>query len=202
MACLRFLAKCPCPMCLVQKQQIALMGSKRDAINCRQKRVDDEKTQGLISMAREWVFEKGYRIGSAMIGRLLNGLSLVPTRVSIFVTISGLHDIDTYSEHILTTICTIRCELLLDVCPRPLARVRNWCFQSILRSHLAGVVFLWHRQARNLKQPVSSYRFVRQDNRTCSCSRQLPKDPHFWPRCHSQIHERCLRKAWLCRTRL
>lgn len=78
---MRFLAQCPCPTCLVQKKQIPLMGTKRDAINCRKKRVDDEDTRSMIAMVRGWIFEKGYRIGSQFVNLALGSLSLVPTQV-------------------------------------------------------------------------------------------------------------------------
>ncbi|KAI0090931.1 hypothetical protein BDY19DRAFT_886661 [Irpex rosettiformis] len=80
LTCIRFLGRCPCPTCLVEKKNIALMGSKRNSAGSRKSRVDDESTQGLIARARSWIFERGYRLTSKMVERILKPLSLLPTR--------------------------------------------------------------------------------------------------------------------------
>lgn len=58
------------------------MGSKRDATRRQNKREDTSVVQTTIEKAREWIFERGYRIKSKMVDRLLEPLSLLPTRVS------------------------------------------------------------------------------------------------------------------------
>lgn len=83
LACLRFLGNCPCPTCLVEKKNIAAMGSKSDMKKRAKARTDDKHTQGLIARARAWIFERGYNLRSKMSERLLHPLSLLPTRVSV-----------------------------------------------------------------------------------------------------------------------
>ncbi|KAI0086599.1 hypothetical protein BDY19DRAFT_986593 [Irpex rosettiformis] len=65
LACMHFLMRCPCPICLVHKEKIMLMSSKCNS---------------LIAMAHKWVFEKEFSIGSAMINHLLASIPLVLTR--------------------------------------------------------------------------------------------------------------------------
>lgn len=58
------------------------MGSKLDSIRRGRKRQDTTAVQGNITLARKWVFEKGYHVRSKMVDALLEPLSLLPTRVS------------------------------------------------------------------------------------------------------------------------
>lgn len=117
LACIRFLGKCPCPTCLVEKKNIAAMGSKRDMKTRTKARTDDKHTQGIIARARSWIFEKGYNLRSAMVERLLYPLSLLPTRVSVSKTLPWRVP-HICTEYVLRTLCTIRSQLLLHVCTR------------------------------------------------------------------------------------
>lgn len=47
-------------------------------------RTDNRTRQTVINIARRWIFEKGERINSAAMSKLLGPKSLVPTRVSLF----------------------------------------------------------------------------------------------------------------------
>jgi hypothetical protein len=83
MACLRYLALCPCPRCLLLKSKIPLIGSKTDT-NSRLKlvRKDSKARQKMIENARQLMFEKGVNITSEKIEKILRPDSLTPTRVS------------------------------------------------------------------------------------------------------------------------
>jgi hypothetical protein len=74
---------CPCPRCLIPKDHIHLVGTKRDM---RQRitlaRVDNLQRQAKITAAREMIYERNWAVDSAPVQRLLKPESLVPTEVS------------------------------------------------------------------------------------------------------------------------
>ena len=80
MAAIKYLAQCPCPRCLVKKEQIDAIGTKVDSIRRSQIREDDESRREQVERARGWIFERGYSVVSAAVERLLS-TSLIPTRV-------------------------------------------------------------------------------------------------------------------------
>jgi hypothetical protein len=82
LACVKYLGKCPCSLCLVEKNQIAKLGTKLD-VKMREdkKRVDDKPHWRDIELARKWIYERGMDVGSVHIDRVLGSRSLVPTRV-------------------------------------------------------------------------------------------------------------------------
>jgi hypothetical protein len=91
MACLRYLAMCPCPRCLLLKSQIPMIGTKTDTKRrITLARVDNENCQEKIEVARKLMFEGGVNITSEKIERLLRPTSLVPTRVCFFYVSSIL----------------------------------------------------------------------------------------------------------------
>lgn len=82
MACLRYLALCPCPRCLLLKSRIPMIGTKTDTkqrINLA--RIDTEDRRMKIEIARKLMFERGLNITSSKVENLLRPTSLVPTRV-------------------------------------------------------------------------------------------------------------------------
>ena len=82
MACLKYLADCPCPRCLILKSCIPLIGTKTDTKQWVQlARVDSADRQHKIELARRMMFEGGVGITSTGINDLLGPTSLVPTRV-------------------------------------------------------------------------------------------------------------------------
>ena len=85
MACLQYLALCPCPRCLVLKSRIPMIGSKTDT---KQRvclaHVDSEDCQKKIEHACKLMFEAGVNITSSKIDDLLQPMSLVPTRVCFY----------------------------------------------------------------------------------------------------------------------
>lgn len=82
LACLRFLAHCPRPRCMVTKQQVQDMGTKRDTNRRANLHVDTPAVQHSIEKARELIFKKGRSVKSDAVEGLLKPTSLVPTRVS------------------------------------------------------------------------------------------------------------------------
>ena len=59
------------------------MGTKRDTKQRQNFRQDNSQIWDKIITMRKWIFEKGYGVGSKMVGRLLDPTSLLPTRVSL-----------------------------------------------------------------------------------------------------------------------
>ena len=83
MTCLRYLALCPCPRCLLLKSRISLISSKTDhQQRFKLMRVDSHARRVKIELARRLLFEQGVNITSKRIDTLLQSQSLVPTRVS------------------------------------------------------------------------------------------------------------------------
>jgi hypothetical protein len=83
MSCLRYLALCPCPRCLLLKSKISLIGLKTDIkMRLILVRKDSEDRREKVEQARTLMFDKGIAITSVMIERILQPQSLTPTRVS------------------------------------------------------------------------------------------------------------------------
>jgi len=83
MTCLRYLAACPCPRCLLLKSKIPRIGSNTDQIQrLKLARVDSNARRGKIEIARRFMFEQGINVTSKRLDALLQDQSLVPTRVS------------------------------------------------------------------------------------------------------------------------
>ncbi len=82
MACLKYLANCPCPRCLILKSRVPRLGTKADARD-RQKlaRIDSEQIHNKINRARQRLFVDGKSINSVFVNQELQPTSLVPTRV-------------------------------------------------------------------------------------------------------------------------
>ncbi|KAI0363520.1 hypothetical protein BV20DRAFT_958127 [Pilatotrama ljubarskyi] len=56
-ACIKFLGRCPCPDCLVNKSQIHLMGTKNDmAARVRKVRKDSHPLRYTLARVRAWIF--------------------------------------------------------------------------------------------------------------------------------------------------
>ncbi|KAF8322961.1 hypothetical protein F5887DRAFT_1086897 [Amanita rubescens] len=81
LACIKYLAKCPCPRCLIIKDDISDIGKRRDMIN-RMKcaRIDDPTTQVLIAGARNAIFECGASFSCQYIEAATGDRSLTPVR--------------------------------------------------------------------------------------------------------------------------
>nr|GAT49693.1 predicted protein [Mycena chlorophos] len=80
LATIRNLGKCPCPRCLLPKEQVPDMGMDLDQKR-REKlvRIDDDHRRSRIARVRTWIYEWGYRIKAAAVERWLSPFSEVPT---------------------------------------------------------------------------------------------------------------------------
>lgn len=65
LACMKFLGKCLCPCCLVEKENVFRLGSKKDS---------------QIRNRKQAIFDFGRGVISAAVEKILGALSLVPTR--------------------------------------------------------------------------------------------------------------------------
>ena len=84
LACIRYLAQCPCPRCYVKKADMRLMGTVRDMHRRQsQRREDTEPIQYDVNKTRSWIFEDGLGPNSTLINKVLTSRSLQPQRVSL-----------------------------------------------------------------------------------------------------------------------
>ncbi|KAG2342173.1 hypothetical protein BDR05DRAFT_976596 [Suillus weaverae] len=86
LACIKFLAQCPCPRCLTLKSKIGDLGKKVD--RCRREcyvRKDSHWLWSTITMVRDWLYKKGVNITSKHVKDNLGPRSLIPT-LSAFST--------------------------------------------------------------------------------------------------------------------
>ncbi|TBU36386.1 hypothetical protein BD309DRAFT_1072014 [Dichomitus squalens] len=81
-ACLKFLGKCACPECLIEKKDFDKMGTQTDLKHrVTKKREDTSLLHAAIAKAREWIFTLGRAPeGSNIKATLLNKVSITPTR--------------------------------------------------------------------------------------------------------------------------
>jgi hypothetical protein len=78
------MGQCPCPHCLVEKDQIAFMGTKLDMKRRRDKaRQDSEARQQHVDRARKRIYEFGDRVNAKRFEDLFGPTSAVPNRVRI-----------------------------------------------------------------------------------------------------------------------
>ncbi|TBU51185.1 hypothetical protein BD310DRAFT_786414, partial [Dichomitus squalens] len=81
-ACLKFLGKCACPECLIEKKDFGKMGTKTDLkYRITKRREDTGFLRTAIAKAREWIFRLGRAPdGSNIKASMLNKVSVTPTR--------------------------------------------------------------------------------------------------------------------------
>ncbi|OSD06437.1 hypothetical protein PYCCODRAFT_1442622 [Trametes coccinea BRFM310] len=96
LACLRYFARCPCPRCRINKDKIIEMGTANDIARRNWIRVDNTDLNHRINLTRRWIFEKGMPITSVYISRILDEMSITPTR-SAFSTRLRPHGFNFYS---------------------------------------------------------------------------------------------------------
>ena len=81
-ATIRDYGLCPCPRCLVRKEDIFKIGREDDRRTREElRRVDTVERQDRVEQARTNLYEKGYALGGKYVDGLLLQDSLVPTRV-------------------------------------------------------------------------------------------------------------------------
>ena len=72
---------CPCPRCLIRKEDIPDAGSKADLRIRAQKRADNRPTHYDINQARKWAFQ-GFALEGSRVKSLIHTRSMHPIRVS------------------------------------------------------------------------------------------------------------------------
>ncbi|KAF6743073.1 hypothetical protein DFP72DRAFT_829097 [Ephemerocybe angulata] len=81
LACIKFLAFCPCPRCLIRKAQIPMLGTAADDhIRATQPRFDNEQDQYDIKSIRKQVYLKGVSLASKTVKAVLGRKSWTPIR--------------------------------------------------------------------------------------------------------------------------
>lgn len=129
LACLKQFARCPCPRCRINKDKIIEMGTSNDLLRRNWVRQDTNDVNYRIKMARRWVFEDGMPLTSVYMARVLDPLSLTPTRVSCMgISITRLNLMNN-TVGLLYPTARARVQLLLFVCARSHARVRARCLE-------------------------------------------------------------------------
>ncbi|KAL6308598.1 hypothetical protein BKA93DRAFT_822327 [Sparassis latifolia] len=88
LACIKYLANCPCPRCLIQKAQIAALGTKIDTQQRAKIREDDNWLRKTINTTRQWIFERGYSLGSKRLKRALDPKSYLLTQSAFSIRLS------------------------------------------------------------------------------------------------------------------
>lgn len=84
LATIRYLAKCPCPRCLIPMVRISGLGTHIDEQRRRHMRIDTEHRREKVEISRKYIYEGGRGIKSKAVEDLLKEDSLVPTRVCSF----------------------------------------------------------------------------------------------------------------------
>ena len=113
MTCLKYLAQCPCPRCLILKSKIPRLGMEVDNKACQKLTwVDSKEIQNTVNNARRLIFEEGINVSSVSIDHLLKPHSLVPTRVSSFMNLIGNDPDLSTSECIFSSTPRTRIQLL------------------------------------------------------------------------------------------
>lgn len=120
-ACLKYFAKCPCPRCKINKDKILEMGTRNDLYRRNHLRVDNDDLQYRNTLTRRWMFEEGVSLKSVYMKRVLDPLSLTPTRVRPRVHSLGLLLTIPVTERLLGPVPPIWLQLLLALRARSAA---------------------------------------------------------------------------------
>ena len=79
---IRNFGSCPCPRCLVPKSKIPEVGTAFDERRReKSRRVDDLNRNWNVSLARDFIYERGFRVRSAAVECLLAEEFYTPTKV-------------------------------------------------------------------------------------------------------------------------
>ncbi|KAH9884316.1 hypothetical protein C8Q73DRAFT_661143 [Cubamyces lactineus] len=80
-ACIKFLGRCPCPDCLVDKSRIHLMGTKNDlAARTSRRRQDTSWLRSTIARVRRWIFCRGTAPEGKIVNSVLGETSTSPNQ--------------------------------------------------------------------------------------------------------------------------
>lgn len=78
------IGNCPCPRCLIPLKLVHNVGSTVDMMQRHSMaRIDDQERRSLVSAARVHIYEGNLQVNSAVVEKLLQPKSLVPTEVSL-----------------------------------------------------------------------------------------------------------------------
>lgn len=82
---------CPCPRCLIPKDQIPGLGTESD-VKWREQQVrkDDVARRLKVKEARNIIYNKGYVVNSSKVDDLLKAESYVPTEVGPSILLENL----------------------------------------------------------------------------------------------------------------
>ncbi|KDR76734.1 hypothetical protein GALMADRAFT_225666 [Galerina marginata CBS 339.88] len=80
LATIRYLARCPCPRCGIQKRRIGGLGTHVDNQRRQHIRVDTQQRQEKVEISRKWIFVHGKGVKSKPVEDLLQEDSYIPTR--------------------------------------------------------------------------------------------------------------------------
>ena len=75
------LGRCPCPQCLVLKEDIGKLGTPRDRATRLQKRFDDDTWRFNVKATRRIIYIDGYVVNSDAVDALLKDYSMTLTEV-------------------------------------------------------------------------------------------------------------------------
>lgn len=101
------------------------MGTRNDLYRRNRVRVDDDDLQFRIKLTRRWIFEQGVSLTSVYMKRMLDPLSITPTRVSSAqVCVRHMSLTKPSPECLLHPTASIRIQLLFTLRTRPASRVR------------------------------------------------------------------------------
>ncbi|KAJ3539624.1 hypothetical protein NMY22_g4649 [Coprinellus aureogranulatus] len=101
---IRQLGGAPCPRCLVQLDDVPLLGTTEDRLTrSAQRRYDDQEKKSKVEKARKLIYESNSAVNAAPVESLLKPTSLVPSRNSFSECLSdqGLDVYDIVSVDIL-----------------------------------------------------------------------------------------------------
>ncbi|KAG8945266.1 hypothetical protein FRC04_001106 [Tulasnella sp. 424] len=88
-ATIRNLGNCPCPLCLVHRDNIHLLGTTQDQqTRSDQERIDDEDRRRRVTLARNIIYQQGYAPGNEHSENFLKKDSLVATENAFSVKLA------------------------------------------------------------------------------------------------------------------
>lgn len=142
LACIKFLAQCPCPCCLIPKSKIGDLGKKVDRQRWeRDIRKDSHWLWSTITMVWEWLYEQGVNITSKCMKDNLGPRSLIPTLVS---TIYHQHTASlTHYTLVFKSVETLQLQFLWTFCSWPPTWIWTWGMESSFHSPPLHFVCTW-----------------------------------------------------------
>ncbi|KAI0737908.1 hypothetical protein C8Q80DRAFT_1263018 [Daedaleopsis nitida] len=96
LACIKYLARCHCPRCRINKEHTIGLGTLADIYRRNKVREDNDDVVYRITLVRKWIFEEGMPLTSVHLDRILGDLSLTPTRSAMSMRLRD-HGFNFYS---------------------------------------------------------------------------------------------------------